>query len=149
MRYARLRRAINQHVGGVRATSAIAFEQPLFQLFDATFQLLQLLAHRRHAANVSVQPFVFIKRLNRDAPPHTGADNLPRQNARLRSDDRAALHANMITESDLPANHAIVFDCDAATDSRLRGDDDALADIAVVPDVNHVIELCSTAYSRA
>src|SRR5205085_2402484 len=74
--------------------SLAAFEQPLFQLFDATFQLLQLLAHRRHAADVSVEFFVFIEGLNRDAPPHTGADNLPRQNARLRSDDRAALHAN-------------------------------------------------------
>src|SRR5438105_4551193 len=96
-----------------------------------------------------VQSFVFIQRLNGNAPPNAGTDNLPRQDAGLRSNYGAALHADVIAKADLTANHAIVFYSDAAADTRLRGDHDVLADVTVVTDMDHVVQLCSFSNPRA
>src|SRR5262245_10551551 len=90
-----------------------------------------------------IQTFVLVKRLDRNSPPNPRADNLARQNARLGSDHGAALHMNVIAETHLSADHAIIFNCDAAADSGLCGDHHPLANIAVVSDMNHVVELCA------
>src|SRR6188474_3366449 len=91
-----------------------------------------------------VHAFVLVQWLDWYSPPNTGTHDLPRQYSRFRSDDRAFLHARVIAESHLSANHGVVFDHDTAADSRLRRNHDALANVAVVPDVDHVVELRST-----
>ena len=53
----------------------------------------------------------------------------------------------MIAKADLAANHAIVFNRYAAADAGLRGNDHALADVAVVAHVDHVVELRSASNS--
>ena len=97
---------------------------------------------------MGIQTFVFFQRLNWNSPPYPGADNFPRQNARLRSNHGPALHANVIAESYLAADNAVVFDNDAAADAGLPGNDNALADIAVVTDVNQVVEFRAPADAR-
>src|SRR5262245_7022888 len=89
---------------------------------------------------MSVHTLELIQRLHRYSPPDSRPHDLPRQYSGFRSDDRAFLHARVISETDLSANHRVVLDHDAAADSRLRRDDDALADVAVVSDVHHVVE---------
>src|SRR5437879_887392 len=87
-----------------------------------------------------VQAFVFVERLNRNSPPHAGTYNLPRQNARLRAYHRAALHTDVVAESDLTANHAVIFNRHAAADSGLRRNHHPLSNVAVMTDMNHIIE---------
>src|ERR1043166_3040897 len=53
----------------------------------------------------------------------------------------------MIAETNLTSNDAIIFNRDAAADASLGRNDDALADVTVMTDVNHVVELCALAYS--
>src|SRR5437016_6080475 len=96
-----------------------------------------------------VQTFVFIERLNRNSPPHAGTDNLPRQNARLRAYHRPALHTDVVAESDLTANHAVVFNRHAAADSGLRRDHHPLSNVAVMTDMNHIIEFRAASDSRS
>src|SRR5437588_5756423 len=96
-----------------------------------------------------VQAFVIIERLNRNSPPHAGTDNLPRQNARLRAYHRAALHADVVAESDLTANHAVIFNRHAAADSGLRRDHHPLSNVAVMTDMNHIIEFRAASDSRS
>ena len=55
----------------------------------------------------------------------------------------------MIAEANLPSNHTIILDCNAAADSSLRRDHDMLTNVAVVPDVNHIVELGTLPYSGA
>src|SRR6185436_9978899 len=52
-------------------------------------------------------------------------------------------------KTDLPADHAIVFDGDAAADSGLGRNDYALPDVTVVANVHHVVQLRAAADSRA
>src|SRR5438067_2828405 len=96
---------------------------------------------------MSIQSFVLIEWLNRNAPPHSRSHNFPGEDACFRSDHGAAQHANVIAEANLTADHAIIFDGNAAADPRLRGDHHALANVAVVTDVHHVVELGSFADS--
>ena len=49
----------------------------------------------------------------------------------------------MIAKANLTANDAIIFDGYAAADAGLRGDDHALADVTVVPNVDQVVNLGS------
>lgn len=131
-----------------RTHSFIAVEQLTFQYFYSLSQIFYLLANMWKATNMSIQPFIFVKRLNRYSPPNTRADNLPRQNARLRSNHCAALDENVIAEPNLAADDAIIFDGDAAADSGLRGNHHALSDVAVVSHMDHVVELRSFTNSR-
>src|SRR2546423_13050612 len=55
----------------------------------------------------------------------------------------------MIAEANLSADNAVIFNRDTAADSGLGGAHAPFATIAVVPDVNHVIELRSFANSSA
>src|SRR6188474_1754204 len=55
----------------------------------------------------------------------------------------------MVSKPDLTANHRVILDHHAATDPRLRRDHDALANVAVVTHVNHVVELRATTDARA
>src|SRR6266568_7080247 len=96
-----------------------------------------------------VQAFVFIERLNRNSPPYAGTNNLPRQNARLRADHRATLHTDVIAEPDLPANHAIIFNRHAAADAGLCCNHHPLSNVAVMTDVDHIIQFCSFANACA
>src|SRR5438477_10724938 len=96
-----------------------------------------------------VQAFVIIERLNRNSPPHAGTNNLPRQNARLRAYHRATLHTDVIAEPDLPANHAIIFNRHAAADAGLRSNHNSLAKVAVMTDVDQVVDLRAPADPRA
>src|SRR4051812_11262063 len=97
---------------------------------------------------MSIQSFVLIEWLNRNSPPHSRSHNFPGEDACFRSNHGAAQHANMIAEAHLSADHAIIFDGDAAADAGLRRDHHALANIAVVTDVDHVIELRALADAR-
>src|SRR5262245_43595726 len=101
-----------------------------------------------HATQMRVQSLVLVEWLNGNSPPHSGPHNFSGQHAGFRSDHGAALHANVIAKADLTSNHAVIFNCHAAADSGLGGDDHALADIAVVSDVNHVVEFGSPANAR-
>src|SRR5438874_2624618 len=96
-----------------------------------------------------VQTFVFIERLNRDPPPHAGTNNLSRQNARLRANHGAALHTDVIAETHLAANYAIIFNCHSAADAGLRGNHNSLANVAVMTDVDQVVDLRAPADPRA
>ena len=49
----------------------------------------------------------------------------------------------MIAETHLAADDAIIFDRDAAADPGLRGNHHACADIAVVSDMDHIVQLGS------
>src|SRR4029079_12221332 len=84
-------------------------------------------------------------RLNRRSPPNAGTDDLSGQNSGLRTDDRAALHAGVIAETDLSANDEIILDHRTAGNTGLRRDDDALADLDVVGDLDEVVDLCTFA----
>jgi hypothetical protein len=55
----------------------------------------------------------------------------------------------VIAEANLPADHTIIFYGDAAANSSLRRNYHALTNVAVVADVNHVVELGPLSYSRA
>src|SRR5215813_7180154 len=55
----------------------------------------------------------------------------------------------MIAEPNLSADDAIILDRDAAADAGLRSDDNPLADITVVTDVNQVVQLCPFTDSRS
>src|SRR4051794_1414917 len=55
----------------------------------------------------------------------------------------------MITKTDLPTNHRISFDHDTATNSRLRSNHHAFANVAVVSHMDHVVELRPTSDARA
>src|SRR5882724_7969761 len=129
--------------------SLIAFEQLLFQNFYPLAQILYLLTDMWKAADMSIQPFVFVERLNRYSPPHTRTDNLPRQNASFRSNHRAPLDKNVIAKTNLAANDAVIFNGDATADPGLRGNHDSLADVAVVSHMDHVIELGPFSNPRA
>src|SRR5882724_12395322 len=102
----------------------------------------------RKATDVSIQSFVFVERLNWYSPPHTRADNLPRQNARLRSNHCTALYEDVIAKTNLAADDAVIFDGDAAADPGLRGNHYALSDVAVVSHMDHIVELRSFTNSR-
>src|SRR5256885_7809121 len=90
---------------------------------------------------MSVHALVFIQRLDRNPPPNARPHNFPRQNTRLRTNDGAALHAYVIAESHLPANHHVVFNNYAAADSGLSGNHHSLADVAVMTYMDHVVDL--------
>src|ERR1700741_3585618 len=98
---------------------------------------------------MGVQTLVLVQRLNRNSPPHTGPHNFSWQHAGFRSNHGATLHMNVIAKAYLPADHTIIFNRDAAADSGLRRNQDPLADVAVMADVNHVVELRPPANSRA
>src|SRR5882724_5959849 len=98
---------------------------------------------------MSIQAFIFIQRLDRNAPPNPGPDDLPRQNARLRADYRSTQHAYVIAKADLSADDAIIFNGNAAADAGLGRDHDAFTDVAVVSDVDHVVDLRPTPDTRA
>ena len=105
--------------------------------------------HLRQTMQIGVHALVFIEWLHRDSPPHAWTHNLSRQDPSLGSDDRALLHSRVIAKPNLAANDGVVFDHDTAANPRLRCDHNALADIAVVPHVHHVVELRSATYARA
>src|SRR5688572_26247526 len=95
-----------------------------------------------------VQALVLIKRLNWNSPPNSRPHNLAGKHTRFGTDDRAAHHANVIAEANLPANYDVVFNNYAATNARLRRDDHAFPYIAVVPDVDQVVDLCPATDAR-
>src|SRR5712691_5868164 len=103
----------------------------------------------RQANYVRIQTLVFIQRLNGDSPPNSRTYDFAWKYAGLRSNHGAALHANVIAKADLSANHAIVFDRHAAADTGLRRDHNPLANVAVVADVDHVVDLSASANARA
>src|SRR5207245_3856738 len=109
----------------------------------------QFLPHPGHATQVRVEPLVFAQWLNRNAPPHSRANDLARQYSGFRADHGAALHVDVVAETDLAADHTIVLNCHAAADSGLRRDHDALADVTVVADMDQIIHLCAPADARA
>src|SRR5262252_10072210 len=92
-----------------------------------------------------IQPFVLLKWLNGNTPPNARPHNLARQHAGFRTNDRAALHPNVVTKAHLSADYAIILDGHTSADSGLRRDHYALADIAVVPHMDHVVEFSSFA----
>src|SRR2546425_4552742 len=91
----------------VSAPSLIAFGQVSFQNSYPLAELLYLFTNTWKTADVSIQFFVFVERLNRYSPPHTGANNLPRQNACFRSNHRASLDKNVIAKTHLAPDDAI------------------------------------------
>src|SRR5438132_12374468 len=125
------------------------FHQNTFQFFYSLAQLFYFSTHLRQALDVRVEAFVFVERLNRNSPPHAGTYNLPRQNARLRAYHRAALHTDVVAEPDLPANHAIIFNRHAAADAGLRSNHNPLAKVAVMTDMNQVVDLRAPADARS
>src|SRR5215470_6795716 len=96
-----------------------------------------------------VHLFIFCKRLHRNSPPNTWTHNLAWQYSCFRSNYCPTLYSRVITESDLPTNHSIVFNHNATTNSGLRRDDYTLSYVAVVTDVNHIIDLRSAPNARA
>src|SRR6187549_1008911 len=54
----------------------------------------------------------------------------------------------MIAETDLPADHTIVFDHGRAGNTGLRSDHDAFADLNVVRDLDEIIDLCPVTNAR-
>src|SRR5208282_1523993 len=67
------------------------------------------------------------------------------EDSTLASDHRAGFYASVIADADLSAHDYVVFDGDAAREAGLRGDNDVLADLAVVADMHEVIDLCAAA----
>ena len=57
--------------------------QLFFQLLHTLAQLFEFIAHLRQTTEVSVQSFVFIERLNGNAPPDAGPHDLAGQHAGL------------------------------------------------------------------
>src|SRR5678815_3212307 len=55
----------------------------------------------------------------------------------------------MVSKADLTAHHRVILDHHAATAPRLRREHDALANVAVVTHVNHIVELRTTPDARA
>src|SRR6185369_13443690 len=100
------------------------------------------------ATDMCIKTLVLVERLDRDSPPDPRANYFAGEHACFRANYRAALHANVISKANLATNYAIVFNCDATTDTCLRSDDHALTDITVVTHVDHVVELGSFADSR-
>src|SRR5689334_7343682 len=96
-----------------------------------------------------VHALVLLERLHGNSPPNTGPHDFPRQYPGLRADNRALLHARVIAETDLPANHRLVFNHDAAADAGLRGNHDPFPDVAVVTDVHDVVEFRAASDARA
>src|SRR5262245_22190202 len=90
-----------------------------------------------------IHALVVSKWLNRYAPPNARSHDLSRKNSRFGSNHGARLHSRVIAKPNLPANHRVVFDGDAAADSSLSGDYNTRTDIAVVADMDHVVEFGS------
>ena len=94
---------------------------------------------------MGVLAFVFFEGLDGGAPPDAGADYFAGEDAGLGADDGAAFYRDVITEADLAADDAIVFDRDAAGDTGLGSDDAAFAYRYVVADLDEVVDLCAFA----
>jgi hypothetical protein len=69
------------------------------------------------------------------------ADVLPSENAAFTADDRFDCDAGLFSNTGLAADDGVIADRDAAGETGLRSDDDMLADVAIVRDVNEIIEL--------
>ena len=96
---------------------------------------------------VSIHALVLIERCT-GMPHHTPAARSSWQDSRL--DPMIAPSAHACDRQTRPARRLRNrLDHDAAADSRLRGDNDALADVTVMTNVDHVVELRATSDARA
>jgi hypothetical protein len=73
------------------------------------------------------------------------AQNFVRQNAALASEHHAFFDARVLANPDLSSEHNAIFDHDATRQTGLRRDDDILADLTVVTDVDQVVDLRAAA----
>ena len=55
----------------------------------------------------------------------------------------------MIPKTNLAPNHTVILDCDTAADACLCRYDNPFTDIAVVTDVDQIVQLRATTYSSA
>ena len=63
----------------------------------------------------------------------------------MSAEDGPVFDADMIGDADLPADDYVVFNDRAAGKAGLRGDDDVLADLDVVTNMDQVVDLCPSA----
>ena len=89
-----------------------------------------------------VQALELSKRPDRNPPIHVpAADDLPWQNSRLRTDDRALLNAGVISEPDLAADDHVILDDGAPRNPGLSRDDNTPSDSDVVRNLHEVVDL--------
>src|SRR5829696_872564 len=89
---------------------SLLVREPCFQLYEARAQFFNLLAHAGETFDVRVESLVLVERLDGRAPPDAGPHDLAREDARLRADDRARLHARVVAHADLPADDRVRLD---------------------------------------
>src|SRR5579875_2158029 len=89
------------------------------------------------------------KRAGRDSPNRFARSySLGRKNACFSSDNRSRFDCCFFSDTRLPADHRVIAYRHAAGKARLRGDNDMLADFAVMSHMHHVVELGSVADLR-
>src|SRR5262245_11324431 len=83
----------------------------------------------------------------RGSPPHwlTRSNDLRREDAASRPENGARFDPRLVSDAHLPAYYGIISDTHAPRKPRLRRNHHVPADITVVPDVDHVVELRSLA----
>ena len=69
--------------GGTFHSLFFIIERLALEFFHALGKFFQLFSHLRKPADVRVQAFEFVQRLNRNSPPDAWSHNLSRQNAGL------------------------------------------------------------------
>lgn len=63
----------------------------------------------------------------------------------MSSDHSAGFDAGVVANADLSSHDDVVFDRDAAGEAGLGGDDYIFSELAVVADVNEIIDFCALA----
>src|SRR5581483_10666593 len=76
------------------------------------------------------------------------ADPLSGENSAFAADDRFRIDLGFFSNTGLTADHGVVSDCDAAGKTSLRSDHYVSADIAVVRDVNQIVQLGALTNAR-
>jgi hypothetical protein len=94
-----------------------------------------------------IQSFVLVQWLNRYTPPNARSHDLSWQYSGFRSNDCAFLDSRVIAESDLTTDHGLIFNYYTSTDSCLCRNHNALANVAVMSYMDHVVELRTTTNS--
>ena len=111
------------------------------------FEFLDLLAHLGQTLQVSIHSFVLSSGCT-GIPHHTPGRTIFPGRIPAFEPMIAPFSTRVIAKTNLSADNHVVLDHDTAANARLRRDDDAFADVAVVAHMDHVVEFRAAADAR-
>ena len=93
---------------------------------------------------------IFAQRLRGSSPENHAfaAQNFVGQDAALAAEHDSRFNARVFADADLAAEHHAILNSNATGEAGLRGNDDIFADLAIVADVDQVIDFRAAANAR-